>query len=165
RMTWLVFYGASRDDLHVHPAGNWMKSALGLLAAGTLTTWLLFGGLGNALAESLPYHHIEAEATLHMAEIILFAPATWLALSLIAVSLALFWFLGRGVALKENPAWLKGLSESSFGFEPVNTFISRGVNGLAEQLRFTQNGQMNWNILGIIGALLFVLAVLWWSGV
>lgn len=164
RMTWMVFYGSSRDDLHVHPAGNWMKIALGLLALGTCTTWLLFGGLSGILATSLPYHHLEAEATLHMAETILFAPATWIALSIIAVSLALFWVFGRGFALKENPAWLRGLSESSFGFEPVNTFISRGVNDLAEQLRFTQNGQMNWNILGIIGALLFVLAVLWWSG-
>ncbi|HRK89863.1 MAG TPA: NADH-quinone oxidoreductase subunit L [Anaerolineales bacterium] len=165
RMTWLVFYGSSRADLHVHPAGLWMKIALGVLAIGTFTTWLLFGGLSGTLAQSLPTHHLEAESTIHMVEMILLAPATWLALSLIAVSLALFWFVGRGFALKESPIWLRELSESSFGFEPVNTFISRGISGLAEQLRFTQNGQMNWNILGIVGALLFVLAVLLWSGV
>lgn len=165
RMTWLVFYGYSRDDLHVHAAGLWMKIALGLLAAGTCVTWLLFGGLSNVLEQSLPYHHLESESTFQMAETILLAPVTWLVLALIAASLALFWFIGRNMALKENPLWLKELSESSFGFEPVNTFISRGVNGLAEQLRFTQNGQMNWNILGIVGALLFVLAVLLWSGV
>jgi NADH-quinone oxidoreductase subunit L len=41
RMTWLVFFGEARESLHVHDAGSAMKTSLGLLAAGTLTTWLL----------------------------------------------------------------------------------------------------------------------------
>jgi hypothetical protein len=35
------------------------------------------------------------------------------------------------------------------------------VNKWAEDLRATQTGQLNWNILGIFGGLLTVLFILW----
>jgi LPXTG-motif cell wall-anchored protein len=37
----------------------------------------------------------------------------------------------------------------------------RGTYRIAAQLSATQTGELNWNILGIIGALLVVLVVLW----
>jgi NADH-quinone oxidoreductase subunit L len=62
RMVYLVFYGKPRSELHVHPAGQWMKLTTGILAAGTLTTWLLVGLFGEFLESTLPFHHLEVEA-------------------------------------------------------------------------------------------------------
>jgi hypothetical protein len=66
--------------------------------------------------------------------------------------------------LTESPRWLSSLTETSFGFESVNHFVVNTVSKFAESLRITQTGQLNWNILGIIGALFVVLAFLLWGG-
>jgi NADH-quinone oxidoreductase subunit L len=90
RVVWLVFFGEARDSLHAHPAGQAMKVSLSLLAAGTLVTWLFFGGLNRLLSNTLPFHALEHETLLEMVGMILFTPATWLALGVVA--------LGFGVA-------------------------------------------------------------------
>ena len=164
RMTWLVFFGTPREELHVHETGVAMKVSLAVLSIGTFTTWLFFGGLNKLLSTSLPFHAIEKESTFEMVKAISFAPATWIALLVIALGLTLFFSLGRKSALTENPRWLNSLTETSFGFESVNRFIVSSVSKFAENLRATQTGQLNWNILGIIGALFIVLAVLLWGG-
>jgi len=164
RMTWLVFFGSARESLHVHAIGSAMKVSLAVLSLGTLTTWLFFGGLSGLLSTSLPFHHIETESTLEMIQTVSFAPATWFALLAIALGLTLFFTFGRKIALAENPRWLNALTESSFGFEPVNHFVVKLVRNFAERLRSTQTGELNWNILGIIGALLLVAAVLILNG-
>ena len=53
--------------------------------------------------------------------------------------------------------------ESSFGFEPLNGLVVRSVQGLAAGFSRLQTGELNWNILGILGGLLLVLAVLLWG--
>jgi NADH-quinone oxidoreductase subunit L len=164
RMTWMVFFGTQREELHVHETGAAMKVSLVLLSIGTCTTWLFFGGLNKLLSVSMPFHVIEEESTLEMVKAISFAPATWIALLVIAFSLTLFFTLGRKSALTESPHWLSSLTETSFGFESVNHFVVNTVSKFAENLRATQTGQLNWNILGIIGALFIVLAVLLWGG-
>ncbi len=164
RMTWMVFFGTPREELHIHETGVAMKISLALLSIGTCTTWLFFGGLNKLLSASMPFHGIEEESTLEMVKAISFAPATWIALLVIALGLTLFFTLGRKVALTESPRWLNTLTESSFGFESVNHFVVSTVSKFAEGLRVTQTGQLNWNILGIIGALFVVLAVLLWGG-
>jgi len=164
RMTWMVFFDTQREELHIHATGVAMKVSLALLSIGTCTTWLFFGGLNKLLSESMPFHAIEEESTLEMIKTISFAPATWIALLVIALGLTLFFTLGRKVALTESPRWLNTLTESSFGFESVNHFVVSTVSKFAESLRVTQTGQLNWNILGIIGALFVVLAVLLWGG-
>jgi NADH-quinone oxidoreductase subunit L len=165
RMTWLVFFGAERDSLHAHAAGNAMKASLAILASATFITWLSFGGFSKLLTASLPFHGLHEESTLHMMETLLSTPLTWFALLIVAASLTLFFVLGRKFALSQNPAWLDALTETSFGFESLNNGVVRGVNFIAEKLRFTQSGELNWNIFGIMGGLLAVLLVLWWSGV
>ncbi|MCL4275378.1 MAG: NADH-quinone oxidoreductase subunit L [Anaerolineales bacterium] len=165
RMTWLVFFGTERDSLHAHDAGSTMKVSLALLAIGTFVTWLSFGGFSRLLTASLSFHGLHEESTLHMMETLLSAPLTWFALLIVAASLTLFFVLGRKSALVDAPAWWKTLTETSFGFESLNHSVVRGVNFIAEKLRFTQSGELNWNILGIMGGLLAVLLVLWWSGV
>jgi hypothetical protein len=56
---------------------------------------------------------------------------------------------------------LQPFVDTSFGFDSVNNTVVRGVSNIAERLRATQTGELNWNILGILGGLLFVLAILW----
>ena len=51
--------------------------------------------------------------------------------------------------------------DTSFGFDALNTFVVKVVSNFAERLRATQTGELNWNILGIIGGLLIVLVFLW----
>ena len=104
------------------------------------------------------------ESTLEMIKAVSFAPATWFALLVVTLGLGLFFAFGRKFALSESPAWLSTLTESSFGFEPVNRFVVSLVSNGAEKLRATQTGQLNWNILAIVGALLVVLAALVWGG-
>lgn len=164
RMTWLVFFGSAREDLHIHAVRNAMKISLAVLSLGTLTTWLFFGGLSGLLSTSLPFHTIETESTLKMIQMVSFAPATWFALLTIALGLTLFFTFGRKVALSENPRWLNVLTESSFGFESINHWTVKLVQTSAEHLRATQTGELNWNILGILGALLLVAAVLLLNG-
>jgi hypothetical protein len=56
---------------------------------------------------------------------------------------------------------LQPLVDTSFGFEPLNHFVVKIVSDLAERLRATQTGELNWNILGILGGLLAMLVILW----
>jgi NADH-quinone oxidoreductase subunit L len=160
RMVWLVFFGRERDYLHVHPAGSAMKVSLGILAAGTFITWLFFGGLNGLLSTTLPFHELERESLLEMVTGILYAPATWLALLIVAAGFGISWMRARGYQLFGG-GWLNPFVESSFGFESLNRLIVRGTYRIAEQLSLTQTGELNWNILGIISTLLVVLMVLW----
>ena len=160
RAVWLVFFGKERDYLSVHSAGPAMQVSLGILAAGTLTTWLFFGGLNTVLASTLPFHELEHESLVHMVTAVSSAPATWLALLIVAAGLGLSWLRARGFVLFGG-GWLNPFVESSFGFEWVNRLIVRGTYRLSGQFSALQTGELNWNILGIVSALLVVLVVLW----
>jgi NADH-quinone oxidoreductase subunit L len=160
RMVWLVFYGEERDALHNHPAGSAIKISLGVLAVGTFTTWLFFGGLSELLSTTLPYQEIEPESTATLVVSILSAPATWLTLGIVALGFAISYVRARGYRLFGGGLLLP-LVETSFGFDSLNQWIVRSVNKWAEDLRGTQTGQLNWNILGIFGGLLTVLFILW----
>ena len=160
RMVWLVFFGEQRDALHYHPAGSAMRISLGILAVGTFTTWLFFSGLSELLSRTLPYQEIEYESTANLVVSILSAPATWLTLGIVALGFAISWVRARGYRLFGG-GLLIPLVETSFGFESLNQWIVRSVNKYAEDLRATQTGQLNWNILGIFSGLLVVLFILW----
>ena len=160
RMVWLVFFGKERDYLHVHPTGPAMKVSLGILAAGTFITWLFFGKLNGLLSSTLPFHELEHESLLEMVSAIIAAPTTWFALLIIAVGFGISWLRARGYRLFGG-GWLNPFVESSFGFEALNRLFVKGTYQVAEWLSLTQTGELNWNILGIVSALLVVLIVLW----
>jgi NADH-quinone oxidoreductase subunit L len=160
RMVWLVFFGAAREELHVHRAGTAMRVSLGILAAGTCVTWLFFGGLNGLLSTTLPLHGIEHESLLEMVIAVLSAPATWFAILIVGLGFVVayirmkgFKYFGGGI--------LQPLVDSSFGFDSLNTFVVKVVSNFAERLRATQTGELNWNIVGIVGGLLVVLVFLW----
>ena len=160
RMLWMVFFDRPREHLHVHPAGAAMKVSLGILAVGTLVTWLFVDGLSRVLSSTLPFHRLEHASLVDMVTTVVSAPATWLTLSIVAVGLSSSWLRIRGNRVF-GIGWLNPLVETSFGFEPINRLFVRGTYKIADQLSVTQTGELNWNILGIVSALLAVLVILW----
>ena len=160
RVTWLVFFGKERDYLHAHAAGSAMKFSLAILATGTFVTWLFFGRLNELLASTLPFHELEHESLREMITAVLSAPATWFTLSIVAVGLGISWLRARGYRLFGG-GWLNPFVETAFGFDSISHLIVRGTYKISEGLSLTQSGELNWNILGILSALLAVLLVLW----
>jgi NADH-quinone oxidoreductase subunit L len=160
RCLWMVFYGESRSEYHVHPVGTAMKIALTPLAIGAVSSWLLIGPFSKMMGESLPFHEIHELGLLEMMKEVVLAPATWLAVAVVLAGI-MTWF-GRE-ALGGLIGAFKGvgqIAEKSFGFEAINSGIVKGVQGLAEKLRFTQTGILNWNIFAILLSLIIVVAVL-----
>jgi NADH-quinone oxidoreductase subunit L len=162
RMTWLVFFGEARDSLHVHDAGKAMKVSLGLLAVGTLTTWLLAGSFGELLRETLPFHAIHSFSLSELVHEVLTAPATCVALTVVTLGLAVFWMVRRQ-ATGWPETWMDILSRESFGFDWLNRQVATRIVQLASVLQKTQTGILSWNVVGILGALLAVLIFLIWS--
>jgi NADH-quinone oxidoreductase subunit L len=162
RMTWLVFFAEARDSLHVHDAGTAMKVSLGLLAAGTLTTWLLAGSFSSLLYETLPFHNISSVNLSELVIEIFTTPATYIILIVIALGLGIFWIV-RKQAGSQAEAWMDVLSRESFGFDWLNRQVVTRTHQFAFALQKTQTGVLSWNIVGILGALLVVLVFLVWS--
>ena len=164
RCVWMVFYGEPQSDKHVHDAGPAMKVALIPLAFATLTSWLLAGSFGKLLgAETLPAHGIEITSLGEVIHEVLSLP-TLIALIVIALGLAAWWWRGKLAGLSNA---LKGVGKAaadSFGFEAINRGIVKGTQSTAEALRATQTGLLNWNVFGIIAGLIVVLAVVIFGG-
>jgi NADH-quinone oxidoreductase subunit L len=163
RLVDLTFGGAPRGE-GGHDAGRAMRFSLALLAFGSLTSWLLAGPMSALLASTMPTQHVEAATTVEIVEEIVTAPATWLALGVTLIGLALWrWrksVAGLSAALQPLAVWgRKGL-----GFDWMNTEITRATVGTAGVLRRTQTGQLAWNVAGIlIGLLVVVLAMTVWG--
>ncbi len=160
RCVWLVFYGEPRSELHVHPAGTAMKIALIPLAAATFVTWLLAGRFGKMLADSLPFHKIDNIATNTLAVTILTSPATWAALAAVGLGLIIWWQRAQLTFFSEMLAGVGHVAQASFGFEAINRWIVRQMQGVAEDLRGLHTGNLNWNIFGIAAGLVVVLLAL-----
>jgi NADH-quinone oxidoreductase subunit L len=160
RMVWLVFYGERRGSGHVHPAGELMKLSTAILAAGTLTTWLLIGVFGDLLADTLVYHHLHIESAPTLLEEIVTAPATLLALSVVAAGLLGWWFRAPLAGIAESFKPVGEAAMNDFGFEWINRRVVDWTKAGASALRTTQTGYVNWNVFGIIAGLIVVLVVL-----
>jgi hypothetical protein len=88
-------------------------------------------------------------------------PATYVALTVIALGLGIFW-LNRKQATGRKEAWMDILSYESFGFDWLNRQVADRTVRFATVLQKTQTGVLSWNIVGILGALLAVLIFLVW---
>jgi len=165
RVVWLVFFGQSHSDdkQHAHDAAPAMRFALVVLAAGTLTTWLIIGPFSGLIASSFgPVASQAHELTLgEMIVEVVTTPATYIALLVIALAVgAAWWRRSKRSALSDRLGWLSRIAADSFGFEWINRAVVRATQAVAGGLRVTQTGAMNWNILGIVGGLIVVLAIL-----
>jgi hypothetical protein len=58
---------------------------------------------------------------------------------------------------------LDELAQNDLGFEWLNRQLIRLVQGIAAALCRTQTGQLNWNVAGIVGGLVVLLAILVWG--
>ena len=162
RCVWLVFFGEPRSDYHAHKVEFAMKAALAPLAAAAVISWLAVGRFSLLLGQgSLPFHGIEPLGIKEMFHEVLSIP-TLIALLVIGLGIALWLLRSRLVGLVEGLKSIRWVSENSFGFEAINSAVVRITNSLAETLRKTQTGYLNWNVLGILAAVivLFTLLVL-----
>jgi NADH-quinone oxidoreductase subunit L len=163
RCVWMVFYGQPRSALHAHEAGTAMRVALYPLAVGALTTWMLAGPFGRLLAASLPLHEIDVLSTRTAVFEIIRAPATLLALGVVALGLAAWWQRERLAGVTSALQGIGRAAANSFGFEWINRQVVDGTQVIAEDLRAVQTGQLSWNVVGILLALVAVLAFLVWG--
>jgi NADH-quinone oxidoreductase subunit L len=159
RMISLVFYGEPHGEKAAHDGPPAMRVSLAVLAASTLTTWLLAGGFGRMLVNTLPFHHLHTEGTFRLVAEIVTAPATWLALAVVAVGLVT-WMLHRLSILNKLLRPFATFAGNGLGFEWLNRQIINLTQGTASILCATQTGQLNWNVVGIVGGLIVVLAIL-----
>jgi NADH-quinone oxidoreductase subunit L len=97
--------------------------------------------------------------------VILGAPATWLAMAVVALGLVAWWQRQRLRLLSEPLAGLAELARNSFGFEALNGLVVRSVMSWAEDLRGLQTGMLNWNVVGIVAGLVMVLLIVALSAV
>ncbi len=162
RMVWLVFFGQPRGQLHGHDAGNAMKVALYPLALGVLVSWLVAGPLADLFHQTLPAHEIHNLPTGEIVLEVISAPATYLALGVIGLGF-LAWIQREKLAgVQKAFGFIASAAENSFGFEAINRGLVRLVQGAAEAIRPLQTGSLNWNIAGILGAIIiFLIAVIW----
>ena len=160
RCVWLVFFGKPRSALHGHDAQPAMKVSLAILAVGTLTTWVLAGPFGRMLQQTLPFHSITVTSTMVLLEEIVKAPATLIALAVIALGLIAWWQNEKLSGLANALRGIGAVAQDSFGFEAINHWVVKGTQNAAERLRGTQTGLLAWNVFGILACLVVVLIIL-----
>ncbi len=160
RCVWMVFIRRPDKASNAHDAGTAMKVALISLALATLTTWLLAGPFSNLL-EGIQVE--PAAATIKILGEVISTPMTLVALAVIATGLAAWWWRQRLLPVTRALQWVKKAASASFGFEAINQGIISAVQDSGEALRVTQTGLLNWNVFGILLALVVVLAILVWG--
>jgi NADH-quinone oxidoreductase subunit L len=183
RMVWMVFYGPTTPSTQLRAGGYrplttdhvdrrssgigrpWSTSgvALILLALGTPTTWLLAGPLGQLFATSLPFHGLRRETTFEICMAILTTPTTSAALTMTALGFSAWWGRERLGRMTNRLGWLTHAAAADFGFDWVNRWMIRLLQDTVKVLRGTQTGQLNWNMVGLVGGLVVVLALLAWG--
>jgi NADH-quinone oxidoreductase subunit L len=175
RALWMVFFAPAVTAGHVSPdahvahgdAGPAMKVALIPLAIGSLLTWLLAEPFHDLMVRTLPFHFAaqagaaaEPAGTWAMAREVILSPSTWIALAVVALGI-LVW-LARGLFIRGGARLrpVRGVIERGFGFEAVNRGVVKAVQGAGEGLRVTQSGILNWNVAGIVLAVIALLLAL-----
>jgi NADH-quinone oxidoreductase subunit L len=165
RMVYMVFFGKpAAERAHVHEAGTAMKVALIPLAIGTLTTWILVGPFSQWLQATMPDQHFHTATTMEYILEILLAPATYVALAVVALGLAAYWWRNKFAGLSEPFSGLGRFTANGFGFESINKGLVNITQNAATALQLTQTGQLNWNVVGIVGGLVAVLLVVFLIG-
>jgi NADH-quinone oxidoreductase subunit L len=160
RMLGLVFYGPEVfQKIHLG-SQTAIKISLGVLSFGALTTWMVAGPFSQMLLASLPFHSWHDTSTIELVAELISAPATWITLLLIALG-AGAWIVWRrrGGKLKEDAPAVEFI-QSGLGFEQLNSGIVRLTRGSSAATRLTHTGQLQWNLIGIVGALFLSLCLI-----
>jgi NADH-quinone oxidoreductase subunit L len=163
RFVWKVFFGEPRHP-EVHEAPIAMRVTLGALALGTLTTWLVAGPFGHLLSSVWTLQRVHISSTWQLVQNMLGTSATLIALAVVGLGFSAWWGRERLAWLKNRLARPAQVAAQDYGFEAINQWIMGAVENSATALRLTQTGQLNWNMVGVIGGLLLTLIFLMWSG-
>ncbi len=157
RLTRMIFHGERRGPQPAHDGLPAMRFSLALLAIATLTGWLAAGPFSRLLADTLPFHEVEVETTAAIVQTVFLAPATWVALAVIALGFGAWIIRSKFAGLSRivKPALTGG-----FGLETLPGRIAAWTDRAAASLQTTQTGQLSWNIVGIPAAVIIVLFVL-----
>lgn len=160
RMISMVFGGEPHLPARRQDAPPAMRFSLLALSLGTLSSWLLAGPFSDLLGETLPFHGLAAKGTTEVVVEVITAPATWAALILILLGLALGSSRGSlaGVAKALRP--VADLACKDMGFEWLNRGVIRLILTTASGARTTQTGVLSWNVLGVVLGLIALLAML-----
>jgi NADH-quinone oxidoreductase subunit L len=160
RMLWMVFFKPAVVPRQVHDATVAMRIPLGILGAAALSSWLLIGPFSKNLQESYLPGMLPEISLAHLVTEVSMNLATWVVLGLI-IGGAVTWLLKDQMsAVVRALHWLEKTASSSFGFEWINQKIVLGLNQVANYLRLTQTGILNWNVFGITAGILAVLIYL-----
>lgn len=162
RMVTMVFFGQPApfsQSTHVHKAGTAMKVALIPLAFGTLTTWILTGPFSSWMQATLPGQHFHVATTMEYVMEILMAPATYIAMAVVALGFAIYWWRDKLTGIGKPFAFLGRWADNGFGFEWINSGLVSITQKSASALQLTQTGQLNWNVVGILVGLIAVLLI------
>lgn len=158
RCVWLVFFDEPRSLRHAHPVAAAMRIPLLILAIATASTWLLAGPLAALFSKSLPYHTMHSLTIAEQAVEVFTNPMTYLTLLVIAA--AVFIYL-RTRQMRSRLVGLRtfiSLAENGFGFDAINTFVSRTTMQISNAFQYLQTGVLNWNVLGITTGLIILLS-------
>ncbi len=156
----MTFRGKSSEFRVVHGAPLAIRSALTILAACVLTTWLFAAHFSSLLADSLPYHSIRVTTNISLVSEIISAPVTYVVLLVIVVGGALWLFRDRISKVLRIPAPVMQFLESGYGLEAPYAAVVRITQQASRVLCAAHSGQLNLNVAGISAALCVVLTLL-----
>jgi NADH-quinone oxidoreductase subunit L len=159
RMLWMVFFGMHGEHSPHADSQSAMKVSLSVLAFSALTSWVFAGPFSKQLLASLPFHEWAYQGTFEILYELFAAAGTWIALLVIA-SGAGIWLLWRTrKQLIDEAQPVIEFIQSGLGFEHINRGVIRATKKLSAALRVTQTGQLQWNLIGLMSALLLILCV------
>lgn len=161
RAAYLTFFAKPVETHHPHATGAAMRVALGTLAVGTFLTWLLIGNFTELLQRTLPFHEVHVLSLMEAVSELAVAPATYIALTVALIGFGLWLIRDRLVQVVEVLTPLRKVADDGFWFEVINNGVKDLTLRTASTLRRTQTGLLNFNLLGIVGALAILLALAW----
>jgi NADH-quinone oxidoreductase subunit L len=159
RMVGMVFFGRpAKEPPHLEKQSA-MYTSLGVLGVGVLSSWVIAGGFSRLLLGSLPFHDWHHAGTVQIMTGLFLNPVTWMTLLVIACSSGVWILLHRHGAKIDESMPLVRFIQTGLGFERVNHGVVTAADNLSNAVRITQTGQLQWNLLGILAAMVLVLCI------
>jgi NADH-quinone oxidoreductase subunit L len=162
RMYYLVFLGKKRTPLQARDPPYEMRAPLVILGIATLVSWIFIGQFSGGLAYSLPSSYGVALLTARsMIEIVLLKPLVIISIvSLCIVTWLAFGYKDRMMQfLKEDRGLAKALKHG-YWFDDLYRVAARGLFFVGRKVSYTQTGDVNYNLAGIVLGGIVVLMIL-----
>ena len=139
-----------------------MRTPLIILSIATLVSWIFISQFSSGLAYSLPSSYgVELLTVREMIEKILLSPAVVVSIvSLCIIAWLAFVFKDRMIQfLKEDRGLAKALKHG-YWFDDLYRVASRGIFFVGREVSYTQTGDVNYNLAGIVVGGIVILLIL-----